>query len=385
MKRYIALFLSIMWMLPLFACSGEEETMGERPSHGVATVNAVGDIFLTDVMLSDAKRSDGSYQFLSQFENVIVALSQADVTLGNFEGNFIGSDFGNENGSYPNELATELSRIGFDILQTANSYSIFNGLSGLQSTKAAIESNGMRALGTYTSTEDRSKNQVILQEINGVRIAFVAFTKGLGNLMMPSDTQCGVDLLYEDYTTNYSQINESHITSVLKKAKESKPDVIIAALHWGSENNAEVSQSQKDIADLMLKNGVDVIVGSHSHLVGKIERRSVTRTDGTKKDCVIAYSLGDFCVAQKGKCNTSLILNLEFTRNGDVTSITKVDYTPVSTVDLGTSHADRYCVMMTQAEVELYESNYYERVSTQLYEIMLSDLETIRKKVGTDE
>ena len=384
MKRYIAILLCALWMLPLFACAQDDAALENRANYATATVSAVGDIYLTDSMLADAKRPDGSYDFSTQFEDVAVALSQAGITLGNFEGNLIGGDFGAEHGSYPDELAEELYKIGFDFLQTANSYSIFNGLSGLESTKAVIERHGMQALGTYINAEDREKNQVAIRDVNGIRFAFVAFTKGVGNLTIPADTQCGVDLLYEDYTSDYSIINEDGIVGVLQKAKESKPDVIIAAVHWGSENHDEISQTQEEIADLMLRNGVDAIIGSHSHLVGKVERREVSFEDGTKKECVIAYDLGDFCAVEAGEQNTSVILNLEFTRNGNQTVISKVGYTPISAVDRGENHADRFGVMVTQTEIELYEGNYYDRVSAQIYEALLADLESIRKKIGLD-
>lgn len=385
MKRYVALILSLVWLLPLFACANDEPVSETRAEYGTARFHAVGDIFLTDAMLSDAKSQNNGYDFSPQFEDVIVALSKADLTMGNFEGNFVDGDYGRESGSYPVELAEELYQIGFDLLQTANSYSIYNGLSGLESTKAAIENNGMCALGTYVSAEDRNQNQVVIRDVNGIRFAFVAFTKGLGGLTMPSDTQCGVDLLYEDYTSDYSIVNESYITSVLQRAKDAQPDVIIAGVHWGSENQEEISQSQEQIANLMLRNGVDVIVGSHSHFPGKIERRSVTMQDGTIKDCVIAYSLGDFCAAEEGECNTSMILDLEFTRHAEATTITKVDYIPISTIDRGSEFRSRYCVMATQTEVELYESHYFDSVSDQLYEHMISDLNVLRKRVGIEE
>lgn len=384
LKRYIAILLIAAGLVSLCACTSEEiETT--RKEDAVATVSAVGDIYLSESMLADAKQPDGSYDFSTQLEPVIVPLSRADVTFGNFEGNFTGASYSAERASYPNELAAELSRVGFDLLQTANSFSIFNGVSGLEYTKEAIESQGMRALGTYVNEDDRRDHQVIIREVNGIRIAFVAFTKGVGNLTIPDNASCSVDLLYKDYTSDYSEINTEYITSVLSKAADEEPDVIIAALHWGSENNDQISQTQEEITELMLKNGVDVILGSHPHIVGPIERRSVTLENGLKKECVIAYSLGDFCIADAGQCNTSLILDLEFTRTGNQTVISHVGYTPISAIDRGEGYADRYRVVITQAEVEMYESNYFDHVSEALYEEMLTDLESIRKKLETEE
>lgn len=381
LKRCFTLFLLLSFIFSLAACSAEEKSSNHTQDTATATISAVGDIFLTEAMLADARHPDGSYQFASQFEDVIVALSQADITIGNFEGNFTDSNYNAQEGRYPESLAAELYNVGFDLLQTANSYSIFNGISGLESTKRIIEANGMEALGTYTSPKDREKNQVIIREVNGIRFAFVAFTKGVGNLAIPSGSDCSVDLLYKDYTSDYSEINESYITQVLKKAKEASPDVIIAALHWGSEDHEEISETQEEIADLMAKNGVDVIIGSHSHKIGQVEHRSITLESGEKRQCVIAYSLGDFCAVGEKECNTSMILNLEFTRNGSKTVISDIGYTAVSAVDRGHMMADRYCVMITEAEIDLYEGNYYDHVSSEVYEAMKSDLERLKKKM----
>ncbi len=382
LKRYLTIFTLLIFILSLSACSTEVETGTDPQDTATATLSAVGDIFLTDAMLADAKRPDGSYQFASQFEDVIVALSQADITIGNFEGNFTDSGFNASEGRYPAALAAELYNVGFDLLQTANSYSIFNGVSGLESTKRIIESYGMQTLGTYTSNKDRERNQIIVREVNGIRFAFVAFTKGVGNLAIPSESDCSVDLLYKDYNSDYSEINESYITQVLEKAKEASPDVIVAALHWGSEDQDGISETQEEISDLMAKNGVDVIIGSHSHRLGQIERRSVKLDNGEKRECVIAYSLGDFCAASEKECNTSIILNLEFTRTGSKTVVSNIGYTAVSAVDRGAQMADRYSVMITEAELDLYEGNYYDHVSTEVYEAMKVDLERIREKMN---
>ena len=382
MKRCFAGFLLLIFSLSLFACSSHDDADSEHKNAGKATLSAVGDIFLTDSMLADARQPDGSYSFAKQFVDVIVPLSEADITIGNFEGNFTGMNYSAADGSYPDALASELYTIGFDLLQTANSYSIYNGLNGLERTKSVIESSGMKALGTYVDEKDKASNQVIIREANGIRFAFIAFTKGVGGLSIPQDTQCSVDLLYKDYTSDYSEVDTSYITGVIDAAHDADPDVIIAALHWGSENISEISETQEEITSLLLNNGVDVILGSHSHLVGEVEQRTVTMENGKKRDCVIAYSLGDFCAVDEGECNTSIILQLEFTRNeSDAVEITDISYTPVSAVDRGDAYADRYCVVSTEAAIQLYESNYYDHLPTAVYEVMVSDLERINKKL----
>ena len=373
-RRGAAMLLLSILLFTLSSC-GSNVAEEAKPTEGVgvATVSAVGDIYLTDEMLTDARRSNGSYDFSAQLEGVCASLAASDLTIGNFEGTFCGNPYGVSSGSYPDEFAAALSAAGFDLLQTANSYSIFGGFSGLQRTKAVIEENGMTAVGTYSSAEDREKHPVVVREVNGVRIAFVAFTKGLGGLSLPDNAAGCVDLLYEYYTTDYSDLDTAAIDAVLNAAKQEEPDVIIASLHWGSENISEVSEKQEAAADYLFRNGVDVILGSHSHLVGTVETRTITFENGAEKEVVLAYSLGDFCKAQKGKCNASLILNLEFTRDhtSGTTAITNVSYTPVAAIDRGSKEADRYAVIDIDNALALYESNYYDRISSDLYQTLL--------------
>ena len=160
---------------------------------------------------------------------------------------------------------------------------------------------------------------------------------------------------------------------MLNAAKAEDPDVIIAALHWGSENIRQISEKQETAADYLFRNGVDVILGSHSHQIGTVEKRTVTFEDGRSKDVVLAYSLGDFCIAGRGECNASLILNLEFTRDhaSGTTTITGVSYTPVATYDRGPKETDRYAVIDIDNTLSLYQSIYYDRIDASLYETLL--------------
>ena len=124
------------------------------------TVNiaAVGDIMITDDLLADAKQPDGSYQFAESFAAVSGYTLSADFTIGNLECNFCGEPYaGKPDYRAPDSLATTLSTIGFDLLQTANTCSIQNGLSGLQSTIDALTNAGIDHAGTYASEAERSQ------------------------------------------------------------------------------------------------------------------------------------------------------------------------------------------------------------------------------------
>ena len=97
-----------------------------------------------------------------------------------------------------------------------------------------------------------------------LRTCYVNFAEHLQNTW-------NVNLLYEDYYTTYQTINKKGIRNILRAAESEKPDITIALLHWGSEYNEDISDSQKSIANLMISEGVDAIIGSHPHLVHQVD------------------------------------------------------------------------------------------------------------------
>lgn len=316
-----------------------------------ATISAVGDIMCYENQMVAAQKEDGSYDFAPAFAAIKPYLEGANLTVGNLELNFCGAEAGYEGFprfKAPESLATALKNAGFDLLQTANTYSIQNGINGLNSTIAHLTAQGLDHLGTYHTPEAKADHQgVIIKNVNGIRIAFFAYTKGMNNMSLPEDYTHSVDVLYTDYSSNYSEINTDALLRSIKAAKDSKADVIVAMLHWGNEYELEPTQSQNEIADFLFSNGVDVILGSHSHEVGPMEMRTVT-VDGREKNVFLAYSLGNFFSSMtEGSSQASVILNLEFTMDAETgeTTISKVDYTPVYLVDKGEGTANRYEIL----------------------------------------
>ncbi len=375
MKQSILSKLALL-LLPvmLFLCSCQK-SRSDTPDHTgttTASLTAVGDIYLTEDMIAHSRANGGMFDFMPLFSPIVTHTAKADLTIGNLEGTFSNTD----KGSYPDALAPALAQSGFDILQTANSYSVFQGLSGLIRTKDIIEEQGLHPLGTFRTQEEFKEENVLIKEIRGIRFAFIAFTKGFSGMGLPAGSDFAVNLLYEDYATDYEDIDREGILALVNAAVAQEPDFIIASLHWGSENISGISSTQNQIADLLLNAGVDVILGTHSHRLEKIEHRTITADNQPDRECIIAYGLGDFCSTTPGKHNTSVILDLEFTKDHETGdhSITSVSYTPVSTVDNGVGTVPRYCVVATEDAVRLYENNYYLRIGDDAYTSIVKDL-----------
>ncbi len=361
------------------------DTLAEDAS---ATLTAVGDIMCYDEQIDDADQGGGSYDFSACLAGVAEQLSAADLTVGNLETNFAGTPYsGYPNFSSPPALADALAAAGFDVLQTANTYSLENGLTGLQGTITTLDSAGITAVGTYASKADADENGgVVIKEVNGIKFAFIAYTKGINGRTRPADSSYCVNILYTDYTTNYSIADETALLKSVQSAKAQEADVIIAMLHWGDEYAVTPLETQNEIADLLFQNGVDVILGSHSHVVGPMEERTVTTVDGETKNVFIAYSLGNFLSSMnKEDTQASAILNLSFFKSGETgkTSISKVEYTPVYIADNGEEAENRYTVLNIADEVDRYIGAAEGRVSEELYNELKSALDTLHTNAGT--
>ena len=202
----------------------------------VVTLAAVGDIMVYDEQIDAAKQSDGSYDFSTCFSAVSALTMGADLTVGNLELNFCGEPYsGRPNFRAPESLALARKEKGFDLVQTANTYSIQNGVSGLKSTIKYLNTVGIDHVGTYVAQDDKNTNEgVLLKNVNGIKIAFIGYTKGVNNEKLPEGSEFCVDLLYQDYWTEYKEINSDGIVKSVKAAKALDPDVIVAMLHWGS-------------------------------------------------------------------------------------------------------------------------------------------------------
>ena len=350
----------------------------EKNTKTTIHIKAAGDKNVTDSVVN-AGVSVGGYDYSRAFLDISSTLSDADLTIVNLEGNICGEPYGSATTSAPRELLTGLRNAGVDLIQMANSCAVNNGLIGLSATLQSIRAAGMEPVGAFASqAEFQQSKGYTITEVQGIKVAFVAFTKGLGGRGLPEGNENLVNLLYEDYASEYDKIDREGITKILKNVEAEKPDVTIAMVHWGSEYNEDFSDTQESIAALMKKQGVDVIIGTHPHTVQSI---IYDKTAGTLE----AYSLGDFFGdASRGGTNYSIILDVEITKDSSTgtTKVTGYSYTPIYTVTEAES-ADGYRrVVRIDKAVEAWEENYLDKVSTSAKESMDKALQRIEERTA---
>ncbi len=362
-----------------------EKAVSSLQSEPTTTIHirAAGDLNITDTVVESGLSATG-YDYSVVFKDVAAALSEADLTLLNLEGNICGEPYGTDTTSAPAELLQALRSAGVDLIQMANSCSLNNGINGLTSTLQAIRSAGMEPVGAFASSAEYQYSKgYTVAEVQGIKIEFEAYTKGMGGRGLPTGSEDLVNLLYTDYATTYQSIDRDYINTVMKNVKAESPDLVVALLHWGSEYNDDISSTQSSIVSLLQKNGVDVIIGTHPHLVQAID---YDQSAGT----LVAYSLGDFFGdAERSGTNYSIILDLEITKDNTsgTTKVTDYSYIPIYTVKKTESAGDySYSrVMRIETALEAYEGNYLDKITATCKENMEYALTRIEARLVMTE
>ena len=369
---------------PTQSTTAQTQPTAPQPTQPNTTITLAfgGDLNITDNVVS-AGDFLNYYDYTDLLLDIAPILAGADASVINLEGTLYGAPYGASSASAPPELMDALAAAGVDFIQMSNSYSIYNGLSGLRQTLTGIRQAGMAPLGAYANNEEFQQNRgFTLRNINGVKVAFVSFTKGMENgLRLPSGSEHCVNLLYKDYTSTYSDIDEEGITVILRDVALEQPDITIALLHWGSAYNGIVSDSQKKIVKLMQQEGVDAIIGNHSHYVQEVEYDA-------EKGTLVAYSLGDLLGdAKKHNTNASTILQLQITKDSSTgkTTISGYDHTPIYIATTQSDGVPRTKILRIRDAMAAYEANSIHKVSETTYNAMKTALNRIVARVKPEE
>lgn len=342
---------------------------------------AGGDLTITDQLISV-----GEQGYDAIFQDVAPLIADADLSTINLEGNLAGAPYGTNTGSAPISLAYSLQKTGMDMVQLANSFSNSRGPSGLNTTIDSAIAAGLEPVGVFKNSDQfEEKRGFSLFEIQGVRIAVVAFTKGLNGMSLLSGDEDNVNLLYKDYDSTYQKVDTEGINALLDDIDREMPDIVIALVHWGSEFNDNVSSTQKSIIKLLQGRGVDAIIGTHPHYVQKLELNEETGQ-------FLAYSLGSFVPSYPEEkkdsalnfspvagTEYSILLDLEITKfaaTGEA-RITGYSYTPLFSVS--TENSIR--VVRLVDAMAAYENNHLDAVSKDIYDDMVYAQKRIEARV----
>lgn len=246
------------------------------------SLTMVGDILLHEKVLENCLSPGGSYDFSSIFAATKSLISKADISLVNQEVLIGGKDMGIS--GYPRfnapfEIADALAEAGFNVICHATNHALDRGMDGIIKCLSYWQDEypWIRVIGMYDSKEE--SQEIYVYENKGMKIALLNYTLHTNFLYLPEEMNFAVNILDED-----------KVRADLEKAKK-LADFIIVCPHWGVEYSHEISEEQRKWCRLFMEYGVDLVIGTHPHVIQPIE---LLTNPATGKKMLVYYSLGNF-------------------------------------------------------------------------------------------
>lgn len=280
---------------------------------------AAGDYMLHGPQLRGAKQSDGTYNFDEYFK-YLPHFKDADLAMLNYESTV------SVDGRYttypmfssPIESIESIKKQGFDIISTSNNHAFDKGFAGVNKTIDTIKSYGMESVGTYKD----ANNMPLIKEVSGIKLGISAYTFSINGFEKKVQ---GTD---KAYAINF--IDMDKIKKDVEFMNENDVDFKVIYVHWGNEYQLKPSAWQEKIAKGLNELGIDVVLGSHPHVIQKSE---VIEANGKKT--YVCYSMGNFISNQRREAmgqrysENELMMEVVLKKDAKGTSVAKFEAHPL--------------------------------------------------------
>lgn len=264
----------------------KEKVVEKKPVE--VSISMVGDILMHSRVIKSGLQADGSYNYDHLFSNMKETFSSKDISIVNQEVILGGTEIGISTYpcfNAPQEVGDAYVNAGINTVLHASNHTLDKGKKGVDSCMNFWKTKhpDVAVLGINESQEQQDNN-IYVYEKDGFKIAILNYTYGTNGIPIPSDSPYIVNLL-----------DEEKIDADLKKANE-LADFVIVCPHWGEEYQFKANEEQKKWADFFVKRGVDLVIGTHSHVIQPVEWVEDAET-GNKM--LVYYSLGNFVSTQE--------------------------------------------------------------------------------------
>lgn len=237
-----------------------------------------GDIMQHEAQLMAAKTAEGTYSFSDCYRHIKGTISAADIAIGNLETPIGRNRFsGYPSFCAPDSFLHAAVDAGFDVLLFANNHCLDKGKATAMYTLDLMDSLQVAHCGVYRNIYERRERYPLIIEKNGMRIALLNYTYGTNGHNIPAPMVVNL-------------IDKEVIARDIIDAKMMAPDVIIACMHWGDEYVSLPPKRVKELAQWLIEQGVDHVIGNHPHVIQPIELLF------NEEECnwnTIAYSTGN--------------------------------------------------------------------------------------------
>ena len=248
-------------------------------SNHTVNLTFVGDAMQHAPQITAARQADGTYDYSQCFQHLVDDITWADLAVVNLECPLGGKPYtGYPCFSAPDSYARQLRDVGFDLFLTANNHCLDRRDKGLVRTCQMLDSLGIPHIGTYRNQQERDRAVPLIVNVKGMKIAFLDYTYGTNGIPIQGDVV--VDL-----------IDQQLIARDIAIARQRGAHAICVNLHWGIEYQLKPVAEQRTLADFLVTQGVDLIIGGHPHVVEPMEVRYSKEYD---KNVLLVYSMGNF-------------------------------------------------------------------------------------------
>ncbi len=228
------------------------------------------------------------------FDDLSAYIRSADLAFGNLESPSVP---GRPTSVFPKynldpELVKRFQEAGFDVFSTANNHSLDQGPEGLVRTLESLDQIGLAHTGTARSPQERDQGFPIL-EVNGIKVAFLAYTFSTNGRGIPLDKPWMVNLI------KFNLIGPEPDLSLVGKdigtARELGAEIVVVSCHWGLEFEFYPPERIIERGHRIVELGADIIIGHHPHCLQPMEKY-VPKNLGPRglSQALIVYSLGNF-------------------------------------------------------------------------------------------
>lgn len=314
------------------------QTPTEVPEEfATATLAVAGDIVIHEGILTEAN-DNGVYDFKPLFDGASDIIAGADYAVTCMETSL---PEGMQYVAYPMfrspaSLAGDLKSLGFDMVSLANNHALDSWVSGLKQTMETLSEAELEYVGAAKSQAERDvQNGIKFVEVNGIKIAFLAFTYGTNGMPLEGENYV-INVFFSDHLSSQRTIDYDMLKRDMAAARASDADIIAVFMHWGYEYQTVPANYQNELADFLFTEGADLILGGHPHAPQPVEMREIVNTDGSRKTGFICYSPGNFISTMNDKwtrINALFEIELEKNLSTGEAYIKDMHYSPMYMLD----------------------------------------------------
>ena len=291
MIKLITFILQLFIIASFMSCESIAKKDITNPKQEVAkaeipqeiTIIFGGDVMMHYPQISAAKQKGNTYDFSSTFKHIKPYWEDADAVIVNLETTLSDTEFsGYPMFAAPYQLAQDLKKSGITHIVTANNHTCDKKAVGISKTIKYLNEAGLYHTGSFNNTADYNSRTPLFIEKAGLKVALLNYTYGTNGMPIPRGKIVSI-------------IDTTSIRKDIIKAQNAKATNIITFMHWGNEYKSEPSKAQTDLARWLHRAGVDIVVGSHPHVVQPLEYEvGVDEISG-----VTIYSLGNLVSNQR--------------------------------------------------------------------------------------